>query len=134
MSIPIELLLDILTCLQHYCWNLARPGRPLPKGGCVSHHRRRTLVDIEELVMAGDRRKNKSSNIRTAEQGPSGKSVPEGLFVCSRRHEHLFAYQQVLRWGVGASLIFPVAAWGSRRWAGMLKNGQNELLLQRERR
>ncbi len=34
---------------------------------------------------------------------PSGSTVPGGLFVCSRRPEHLFAYQQVLRWGVGAA-------------------------------
>ena len=30
--------------------------------------------------------KNKSSNIRTAEKGPSGMSVPEGLFVYGK-HE-----------------------------------------------
>ena len=32
----------------------------------------------------GDRRKNKSSNIRTAEKGPPGVSVPEGLLCLSK--------------------------------------------------
>ena len=56
----------------------------------------------EELVMGWPARKYILEQ-QDASKGPSGESVPGGLFVCSRRHEYLFVYQQVLRWGLGAS-------------------------------
>ncbi len=69
--------------------------------------------------MAGDRREheNKSSNIRTAEKGPSGESVPEGLFclvICGAAVKNdLFkkeipmqrTHHNIRIWEVGLALV-----------------------------